>query len=71
MHSLLLVLMMMATTATTTSMTTSMTMTMMMMMMMMVMMMGVASRVWRALRWEQIGGRRCRASYRGERGGRV
>jgi hypothetical protein len=70
MHSLLLVLMMMATTATTTSMTTSMTMTMMMMMMM-VMMMGVASRVWRALRWEQIGGRRCRASYRGERGGRV
>jgi hypothetical protein len=66
MHSLLLVLMMMATTATT-SMTTSMTM----MMMMMVMMMGVASRVWRALRWEQIGGRRCRASYRGERGGRV
>jgi hypothetical protein len=70
MHSLLLVLMMMATTATTTSMTTSMTMTMMMMVMM-VMMMGVASRVWRALRWEQIGGRRCRASYRGERGGRV
>jgi hypothetical protein len=68
MHSLLLVLMMMATTATTTSMTMTM---MMMMMVMMVMMMGVASRVWRALRWEQIGGRRCRASYRGERGGRV